>query len=115
TEVRYDDDEAATRCGGGDELECGGGRCSFDRYRGWRFAPQVRRGARAEQRREQAVAAHARWDAPVGAITERHDPEAVAALGREVPDGERGALGDVGLPAERRPKRHRRGEIEHEP
>ena len=25
TEVRHDDDEAATRCGGGDELEGGGG------------------------------------------------------------------------------------------
>src|SRR6188472_567338 len=114
-EVRYDDDEAATRCGGGDELECGGGRCSFDRYRGCRFARQVRGVAREQQRREQAVAAYARWDAPVGAITERHDPEAVAALRREVPDGERDALGDVGLPTERRTERHRGGEVEHEP
>ena len=57
----------------------------------------------------------ARRDAPVGAATERDDPEPVAALGREVTDGDRDALGDVGLAAKRRAERHRWRDVEDEP
>ena len=49
------------------------------------------------------------------ATAERHDPEAVAPLGREVADRDRDALGDVGLAPVGGAERHRRRHVEQEP
>ncbi len=71
----------------------------------------AQRGQEAEQPR----ATLARRQRPRLGVAERDDPEPVAAPRGDVPDGERDALGDVGLPTERRTERHRGGEVEHEP
>ena len=75
-------------------------RSSCGRRAAWRAARRARRSAATRR--------------SVGA-TERHDPEPVAALGGEVADGDRDALGDVGLAPQRGPERHRRRDVEHEP
>ena len=68
--------------------------------------------ARGEQRREQALAAAARWHPAVGPAAERDRPEPVAALRRHVAERERDALGDVGLAPVGGPERHRRRDVE---
>jgi Ca2+-transporting ATPase len=56
-----------------------------------------------------------RWHHPIRSGAERHDPEPVAAAGREPADDERRALRDIGLAPVGRPEVHRRGVVEQEP
>ena len=105
------DDQAAAAGGRRRETEGARGRNGAGRLGGgWRC-----RGIDGQQQgRQQTVATDPRWHADQPARrTSRSQP--VAALGREVADGERDALGDIGLAALRGAERHRRRYVEEQP
>ena len=116
-EVADDDHEAAARRRVADERERArrsdgaGGRGALSSGRSYAaLSPRA-----ATSAGEQALATAGRLEPEVPVPAERGDPEAVAALGREVADREGDALGDVRLAAVGRPERHRRRHVEQQP
>ena len=71
--------------------------------------------AQLGEQREQAQPALARAQDPRLAAAEGEHAEPVAAARRDVADGQRDALGDVGLAAVGGAERHRGRDVEHEP